>query len=82
MASTSSAIKDEAKILGVTFDHCLNFKKHVKSITIAAKLKLASINKIIGKDWGGSTGDTRSACMTQVWPILTYACNVWAPYST
>ena len=63
----------------MTFDHCLNFQTHVKNITIAAKLKLACINKIIGKDWGGSTGDTRAACMTQVWPILTYACNVWAP---
>ena len=42
-------------------------------------MKLSCISKIIGKDWGGSTGDTRAACMTQVWPILTYACNVWAP---
>ena len=25
----------------------------------------------------GSTGDTRAACLSQVWPILTYACNVW-----
>jgi len=63
----------------VTFDHCLNFETHVKNITIAAKLKLACINKIIGKDWGGSTGDTRAVCRTQVWPILTYACNTWAP---
>jgi len=73
------AIKDEAKMLGVTFDHNLNFDKHIKKITNAAKLKLACINKIIGKDWGGSTGDTRSACTTQVLPLLTYACNVWAP---
>ena len=41
------AIKDEAKMLGVTFDHNLNFEKHVKNITNAAKLKLACINKII-----------------------------------
>ena len=73
------AIKDEAKMLGVTFYHNLNFETHVKNITSTAKLKLACINKIIGKDWGGSTGDTRAACMTQVWHILTYACNVWAP---
>ena len=66
-------------MLGVTFDRNLNFETHVKNITNTAKLKLACINKIIGKDWRGSTGDTRAACMTQVWPILTYACNVWAP---
>ena len=63
----------------MTFDHNLNFEKRVKNITNTAKLKLACINNIIGKDWGGSTGDTRAVCMTQVWPILTYACNVWAP---
>ena len=73
------AIKDEAKMLGVTFDHNLIFETHVKNIANAAKLKLACINKIIGKEWGGSTGDTRAVCMTQVWPILTYACSVWAP---
>ena len=33
----------------------------------------------MGKDWGGSTGDTRAACLCQVWPILTYACNIWVP---
>ena len=73
------AIKDEAKMLGVTFDHNLNFDKHVKIVTNAAIRKLACINKIIGKDWKGSTGDTRAACLTQVWSILTNACNVWAP---
>ena len=71
--------KDEAKMLFVTFDHKLNFDKHVQNVTNAAKRKLAVINKIVGKDWGGSTGDTRAACLTQVWPILTYACNVWVP---
>ena len=66
-------------MLGVTFDSNLNFDKHVKHVTNAAKRKLACINKIVGKDWGGSSGDTRAACLTQVWPILTYACNVWVP---
>ena len=66
-------------MLGVTFDRNLNFDKHVKNVTNAAKRKLACINKIVGKDWGGSTGDTRAACLMQVWPILTYACNVWVP---
>ena len=71
--------KDEAKLLGVTFDQKLNFDKHVKNVTDAAKRKLVCISKIVGKDWGGSTGDTRAACLSQVWPILTYACSVWVP---
>lgn len=54
----------------------LTFKDEAKML---AKRKLACINKIVGRDWGGSTGDTRAACLSQVWPILTYACNVWAP---
>jgi len=68
--------KDEAKMLGVTFDYKLNFDTHVKNVTNSAKRKLACINKIVGRDWGGSTGDTRAACLSQVWPILTYACNM------
>jgi hypothetical protein len=43
------AIKNEAKMLGVTFDHCLNFETHIKKVTSAAKLKLSCISKIIGK---------------------------------
>ncbi len=46
-------------MLGVTFDNNLNFEKHVKNITDAAKRKLACISKIVGKDWGGSTVGTR-----------------------
>jgi hypothetical protein len=45
----------------------------------STKRKPACISKIVGKDWGGSTGDTRAACLSQVWPILTYACNVRGP---
>ena len=47
---TTLAIKDETKMLCVTFDHSLNFDKHVKIVTNAAKRKLACINKIIGND--------------------------------
>ena len=47
------AIKDEATMLGVTFDHNLTFDKHVANVTNAAKRKLACISKIIGKDWRG-----------------------------
>ena len=63
---TTLTFKDEVKVLGVTFDRNLNFDKHVKNVTNAAKRKLACINKIVGKDWGGSTGDTRYTCLTQV----------------
>jgi len=58
---TAVAFKDEAKRLGVTFDRNLNFDKHVKNVTNAAKRKLACINKVVGKVWGGSTGDTCAA---------------------
>ena len=44
-------------MLGVTFDNKLNFEKHVKNVTNAAKRKLACMSKIVGKDWGGSTGE-------------------------
>ena len=74
---TTLAIKDESKMLGVTFDLNLIVDKHVANVTNAAKRKLACISKIIGKDWGSLTGDTRVACLSQVWSILTYACNVW-----
>ena len=76
---TALSFKTECTMLGVTFDTNLNFERHVKNVTDAAKRKLACISKIVGKDWGGSTGDTRAACLSQVWPILTYACNVWVP---
>ena len=69
---TALTFKTEFTMLGVTFDKNLNFDKHVKNVTDAAKRKLACISKIVGKDWGGSTGDTRAACLSQVWPILTY----------
>ena len=58
---TAVAFKDEAKRLGVTFDRNLNFDKHVKNVTNAAKRKLECINKVVGKVWGGSTGDTCAA---------------------
>ena len=66
-------------MLAVTFDYILNFEKHVANVINAAKRKLACISKIIGNDWGGSTGDTSATCLSQVWQILTYACNVWVP---
>jgi len=76
---TTLAIKDEAKMLGVAFDHNLNFDKHVANVPNAAERTLAYISKIIGKDWGDSTGDTRAASLSKVWPILTNACNIRVP---
>ena len=61
---TPLAFKDDATMLGVTFVQTLSFETHVANVTNAAKRKLACITKIIGKDWGGSTGDTRAACLS------------------
>jgi len=67
------------KALGIFFDNTIGFSPHCNEAIIKARRKLSLINKISGKRWGGSTGDMRAACLSQVIPILTYGSSVWGP---
>ena len=67
------------KALGILIDNTIGFSPHCNEAILKARRKLSLINKISGKKWGGSTGDTRAACLSQVMPILTYGSSVWGP---
>ena len=67
------------KSLGIHFDNTLGFNRHCNDVITKARWKLALIHRIVGKKWGGSTGDTRAACLSQVLPILTYGSSIWGP---
>ena len=67
------------KALGFFIDNTIGFTPHCNEVIAKARRKLSLINKISGKRWGGSTGDMRAACLSQVMPILTYGSSVWGP---
>ena len=68
--------------LGIFIDKTIGFTPRCNQVIAKARGKLSLINKISGKRWGGSTGDMRAACLSQVMPILTYGFSVWGPLMT
>ena len=60
-------------VLGILIDNTIGFTPYCDK----ARRKLSLIS--ITPNWGGSTGDMRAACLSQVLPILTYVPSVWAP---
>jgi len=49
--------------LGIHIDNALGFNQHCNETIAKARRKLFLINKIVGRKWGGSTGDMHSACL-------------------
>ena len=60
--------KQSGKVLGILIDNTIGFTPHCTEIIAKARKKLSLINKISGKKWDGSTGDTRAASLSQVIP--------------
>ena len=64
-------------LLGLNFDHQLNFKHHINITTTKATKKLNILRKISGFSWGPNRTLLLQVYKTYVLSTLTYASNCW-----
>lgn len=74
---TTINFSSEAKYLGVTLDHRLNWNAHLDKTIARATVATWSCRKLLGKTWGLKPKLTFWSYITIVRPIITYASLVW-----
>ena len=78
MAGVPLEYSKEAKYLGITLDHKLTFKTHIRNKCNKATRLLMATRKAIGQFWGPTLQATKWIYETMVRPILLYGSLVWA----
>ncbi|TPX07961.1 uncharacterized protein E0L32_010416 [Thyridium curvatum] len=72
-----TVLKTELKILGVTVDHKLSWKNHIGEIDSKVARSLAYYRRIAGPSWGASLDNMRRIYLSNIRPIISYACGAW-----
>ena len=65
------------KYLGVTFDSKLTFREHLEKIVKSAHLKLGSLNRLIGCNWGLKPSLASWAFTSIIRPATLHGCISW-----
>ena len=65
------------KHLGVTFNGRLNFSEHIAHVKAKAWSAYHAVRRVVGHNWGVTTGTVMRLYIGLVRPILESACVVW-----
>lgn len=65
------------KILGVTLDEKLIWKKHIETVTDKSLMGINLLKAVAGRCWGGDTVTLRQLYISYILPKVTYACEAW-----
>ena len=77
IAGTRIKPQKTVKYLGITFDHHLTWRPHLKTIETKAKLRLNLLKRLAGTDWGLHPTTLLHTYKSFLRPILTFGHVAW-----
>ncbi|CAH2218229.1 jg18388 [Pararge aegeria aegeria] len=79
MAGSTIELVNEIKILGLTLDSKLTFKKHISNNSKKVLNIYKQLSRAAKVSWGLNSEVTRTMYVSVIEPIILYAASVWAP---
>ena len=65
------------RLLGVRFDHFLNFGKNVAHVKEEVAVRARQLAAVCGSEWGPTSHDLRTFFLGHVQSVITYGAEVW-----
>ena len=69
-----------ARLLGVTLDRRLTFKKQVEAVTAKATQKMGMLRAVANSEWGWRKEDLRKIFLAHIQSVLNFASSSWQPW--